>query len=83
MKSRRRVNSTVVPLRRIKENLLAMKIYILTLAAILVFSAIAFGQTDLPITGSIDDIRDLSKVYLVGGLNWRQGFDQILTNTQL
>lgn len=29
------------------------------------FSAIGVGQTDLPTTGSIDDIKDLSKVYLV------------------
>src|SRR5436305_1881564 len=42
-----------------------MKIYIFTLAVILVFSAIGLGQTDLPIIGSIDDIKDLSKVYLV------------------
>ncbi len=42
-----------------------MKIYILTLTVILVFSAIGFGQTDLPITGSIADIKDLSKIYVV------------------
>ena len=37
----------------------------MTLAVILVFSAIGFGQTDLPITGSLPDIKDLSKLYLV------------------
>jgi hypothetical protein len=48
-----------------KENLLAMKIYILTFTIMLAFSAIGFSQTDLPIIGSISDIDGLSKVYLV------------------
>ena len=47
------------------EHLPAMKIYILTLIVVLAFSAISFGQTELPIIGSISDIDGLSKVYLV------------------
>lgn len=42
-----------------------MKIYILTLIVMLAFSTISFGQTDLPIIGSISDIKGLSKVYIV------------------
>mgnify|MGYP001771077515 FL=1 len=42
-----------------------MKIYILTLIVVLAFAAISFGQTELPIIGSISDIDGLSKVYLV------------------
>ncbi len=42
-----------------------MKTFILTLVLVLTFSVAGFGQTGLPTIGSIADIKDLAKVYLV------------------